>query len=159
MTPSSQPFDNAHAVKCDLAGEALRLSGTLRLRVMGWSMLPAVWPGDTLVIERAESDAVSDGDIVLFSRDRRLFAHRVVAKDDRAGESGIRTRGDAMPQADPPVSDRDLLGKVSYIVRNGKCIEPSKTPRLSERAISALVRSSDVAARVVVGVYGMRQKS
>jgi hypothetical protein len=103
-------------------------------------MLPAVWPGDTLVIERVESGAVSEGDIILFGRDRRLFAHRVVAKSSPAGDTKILTRGDAMPQPDPPVSERDMLGKVTSVVRNGKCIEPGKTPRFSQRAVAALVR-------------------
>ena len=30
-------------------------------------MLPTVWPGDTLVIEPANSIRVAEGDIVLFS--------------------------------------------------------------------------------------------
>ncbi len=159
MKPSPLLFDGKHAVKCELASEVLRSSGTLRLRVMGWSMLPAVWPGDTLVIERIEIGGVSEGDIVLFARDRRLFAHRVVTRSNPAGEQTILTRGDTMRQADPPVGDRDLLGKVVSILRNGKCIEPSKTPRFSERALSAVVRNSEIAARVVVGVHGMRQTS
>ncbi len=159
MKPLPQAFDDTRAVKCELASEVLRSSGTLRLPVMGWSMLPAVWPGDTLVIERIEIGAVSEGDIVLFARDRRLVAHRVVTKTNSAGEQTILTRGDTMRQADPPVGDRNLLGKVVSILRNGKCIEPSKTPRFSERALSALVRNSEIAARVVVGVHGMRQTS
>jgi len=159
MKPLPQASGEVHALKCELAGEVLRSSGTLRLRVTGWSMLPTVWPGDTLVIERVDGDAVLEGDIVLFGRDRRLFAHRVVTRSGPAENSKILTRGDAMPHPDPLVSDRDLLGKVTFIVRNGKCIEPSRAPRFSERAVSALVRSSEIAARVVVGVHGMHQTS
>lgn len=158
MNASPQAWDEAHAVKCGLAAEVLRSSGSLRLRVMGWSMLPTVWPGDTLVVDSMRSSAVSVGDVVLFSRDRRLFVHRVVAKDG-AHDSKFLTRGDAMPHADAPVSDHELLGKVSCILRNGRRIEPSKTLRLGERAVAALVRRSEVAARVVVGVHGLRQAS
>jgi len=156
MSASAQPFDATHAVKCELASEVLRSSGTLRLRVMGWSMLPAIWPGDTLVVERVESDPISAGDIVLYSRDRRLFAHRVVGK--AVEDAGILTRGDALPQADPPVAERDLLGRIRFILRNGKCVEPAKTRHFSHRAVAALVRNSEIAARVVVGVHGMRRK-
>jgi signal peptidase I len=159
MTPSSQTFDDKHAVKCELASEVLRSSGRLRLKVTGWSMLPSVWPGDTLVVESVSSEHVSEGDIVLFGRDRRLFAHRVVPATNDAQDRGILTRGDAMPQPDAPVSANELLGRVTHIERNGKCIEPSKSLRFSERAVAALVRRSDVAARVVVGVHGMRQGS
>jgi signal peptidase len=151
---SPQRFGEEHAVKCELAGEVLRSSGKLRLQVTGWSMLPAVWPGDLLVIDRAESKDVAKGDIVLFGRDRRLFAHRVVSTG--LGDSGILTRGDAMPAPDPIVREGELLGKVSFVVRNGRCLAPRR-PRLSERAIAALVRSSSLAARVVVGVHGMQQ--
>ena len=157
MRLASQTCDDAHAVKCELASEVLRSSGKLRLQVMGWSMLPSVWPGDTLVVERVKGEAVSKGDIVLFGRDRRLFAHRVVRKSSSPGNSTIRTRGDAMPAADPPVDESQLLGRVSFIVRNGRIIEPSRRLRLSERAVAAFVRGSEIAARVVVGVHGMRQ--
>jgi signal peptidase len=156
MKLSTQALDDAHALKCELASEVLRSSGTLRLRVMGWSMLPTVMPGDTLVIERIHSDALSGGDIVLFSRDRRFFVHRVVTMR-KPENTAIVTRGDAMPAADPPVSGTDLLGRVALILRKGKSIEPSRTLRFSERAVAALVRRSDFAARVVVGVHGMRE--
>jgi signal peptidase I len=155
ITPNSQHRE--HSVKCELAGEVLRSSGTLRLRVTGWSMLPAVLPGDTLVVERASGDAIADGDIVLFERDRRLFAHRVVRRPNTSQDSRILTRGDSMAQPDPPVTEDELLGRVSSIVRNGKCIEPSRSLRFPERTVAALVRHSQVAARVVVGIHGMRQ--
>jgi hypothetical protein len=157
MTLSQQPLDRAHALKCELAGEVLRSSGRLRLQVMGWSMLPSVWPGDTLVVDSATSDEVSEGDIVLFGRDRRLFAHRATAKIN--ADRWILTRGDAMPRPDALVGENELLGRVSYIVRNGRRMEPSRRLRFSERAVAALVRRSEIAARVVVGMHSMRQAS
>lgn len=158
MISSASILGEENAVKCELAREVLRSSGTLRLRVTGWSMLPAVMPGDTLVIECISSDAVSEGDIVLFGRDRRLFVHRVITKN-HPQIAGIVTRGDAMPAPDPPVSEADLLGRVSIILRNGKCLEPGRSLRYSERAVAALVQRSTFAARVVVGIHGMRQTS
>jgi signal peptidase I len=158
MRLPAQACDETHAIKCELASEVLRSSGKLRLRVTGWSMLPTVMPGDTLVIDRIPSDAVSEGDIVLFGRDRRFFVHRVVSASRPQG-AGFVTRGDAMPAPDPPVAESDLLGRVSFIVRNGKCLDPTKTMRFSERAVAALVQRSTFAARVVVGVHGMRQDS
>ncbi len=147
-----------HALKCELAGEVLRSSGRLFLGVTGWSMLPTVMPGDTLVIDCVPCDTISEGDIILFGRDRRLFVHRVIDKS-QPHNTGIVTRGDAMPTADPPVHESDLLGKVSFILRNGKCLQPKKTMRLPERAVAAVVQRSTFAARVVVGVHGMRQNS
>ena len=93
--PDQAPRD-AHALKCGLAVEVLRSSGTLHLRVLGWSMLPTVWPGDTLLVERLASNEVFDGDIVLFSNGRRFVAHRVVAGKRRLGQT-LTFRRKGMP--------------------------------------------------------------
>ena len=146
-----------HALKCELAGEVLTSSGRLRLRVTGWSMLPAIFPGDTLVIEPASSESVGKGDIVLFRREGRLFAHRVSGKSGTASDFQIVTQGDGMADPDPPVSSSQLLGKVSFVVRDGRCLELAQTPPLSMRAVAAVVRRSSWAARVVVGVHRMGQ--
>jgi len=153
-----QATSEAHALKCELAGEVLRSSGSLRVRVTGWSMLPTIWPGDTLVIEPATSSGVVEGDIVLFDSGRRFVAHRVVSSGAVPGDAKVQTQGDAVPRPDAPVSG-NLLGKVSYVVRNGKRIEPSRSLRRSERAFAALFRKSKFAARVAVGVHGMRTTS
>ena len=132
----------------------MRSSGYLRLQVTGWSMLPSVWPGDTLELERTGRDKLSTGDIVLFSRDRRLFAHRIV----RSSGKTIHTRGDALPYTDPVVFEDALLGRVVCIVRDGKRIRPRKRLSVTQRAVAGIVRSSDLAARVVVGIYGFTGK-
>jgi signal peptidase I len=158
MSAPALPFDEAHALKCDLAAEVLRSSASLRLRVMGSSMLPSVWPGDTLLIERVEANAVTAGDLVLFGRNRRLFVHRVV-RVGANGDATILTRGDAMLQPDPPMPSRNLLGRVSYIVRYGRLIEPKKTLGLPQRAVASLIQRSEIAARVAIGVSGVLQGS
>lgn len=167
MKLSPQPSSDSHALKCELASEVLRSSGCLRLQVTGWSMLPTVWPGDTLTIERIPSAAVVEGDIVLFSRDRRLFTHRVIARGivtqgvaakGHPQDAAILTRGDAMPACDPPVPESDVLGRVSLILREGRCIEPSRSLGFRDRAVAALVQRSTLAARIVVGLHGLGQK-
>lgn len=146
--------DLAHAVKCELAGASLRSFGTLRLQVTGWSMLPAVWPGDTLLVETATAGDLMEGDIILFGHERRIFAHRIVK---RSGNSSFLTRGDAMPQDDPTVYGQDVLGRVSSIVRNGKCISLSGRRRFCERIVAALARRSRLAARFLVGMRARTQ--
>ena len=118
-------------------------------------MLPSVWPGDTLMVERANFKTVSEGEIVLFVRESRLFAHRVTASSHQDGR--LLTKGDAMPSPDAPISDAELLGKVSRIVRNGRSIVPRCSLRISERVVAALVRSSETAARLIVGIREMQQ--
>ena len=147
------------ALKCELAAEVLRSSGKLRLQVTGWSMLPSVLPGDTLMIERATRERVANGDIVLFHREGRLFAHRVVANADRRRQNPLQivTQGDAMASPDPPVRESELLGKINFIVRNGKLVEPGRKLDFSQRAVAMLVRHSPSAARLVAGIHKMRR--
>jgi len=144
----------AHALKCELASEVLRTSGSLRFRVTGWSMMPSVRPGDTLIVERVNGANLHEGDIVLFERDRRFFAHRLVKK---LGNSQLVTRGDAMPAADPAIGEEELLGRVWVIERNGKSITPRRTPGFSSRAIASLVRNSPVAARAIMALHSRQQ--
>jgi len=150
VKPSPPASCEEHAVKCELAGEVLRSFGRLRLQVTGWSMLPSIWPGDTLLLERVPTDGIAEGDIILFGRDRRLFAHRVVRV---CGVRGILTQGDAMTQMDLPVRENEFLGRVSSIVRNGRLVEPRRSLSFGERVVAAMVRRSGTVARVLVGAY------
>jgi signal peptidase I len=155
MTALRLLSDDAHDVKCALAADVLRSDGNLRLRVTGHSMLPAIWPGDALIVERAPADSVDHGDIVLFSSGTRFVAHRVVAKI--ASCSAIETQGDAVAQADQPIPFDEVLGRVAFIVRDGKCVTPGKELALPQRAAASFLRRSQLAARVVVGIHSFRQ--
>jgi len=102
------------------------------------------------MIERADEARV--GEIVLFRRDRRLCAHRVVGKRG----TKILTRGDAMASPDPEVDGEELLGTVRFIVRDGRLLEAGKQ-RVAERAVGAMMARSGVAARVVAGWHTRRR--
>jgi signal peptidase len=150
-------LDTANALKCELAAEVLRSSGKLRMQVMGWSMLPAVWPEDVLVVDSIERDQVSEGDIVLFGRNGRLFAHRVVCKTDHSSDPRIVTQGDGMPRPDQPLENAELLGRVSLILRAGKLIDPYKKQGIGQSAMAKLVRHSTGAARILIHLHQLRQ--
>jgi signal peptidase I len=107
--------------KLDLAAEVLCAGGSLRLMALGNSMLPSIWPGDVLCIEHKRGEEVVPGDIVLVARDGRFFIHRLMEKH----ESGWVTRGDSLPQNDPPVEEVQVLGKVSTIHRKGRAVSPN----------------------------------
>lgn len=114
--------------KLDLAAEVLRAGGSIRLQALGASMLPSIWPGDVLCIERRSGDEIVPGDIVVVARDGRFFIHRLIEKH----ESGWVTRGDSLPQNDPPVEEVQVLGKVSVIQRKtGASVPASRTSRLN----------------------------
>jgi len=148
MSSFAAASDESHAIKCELASEVLRLSGRLRFQATGWSMLPAIRPGDLLTVEHAQGE-IAEGEIVLFSRDRRLFAHRVIAGE----RSSVTTRGDSMACPDLPLSRDQVLGRLVCIMRNGKTIRPGRGMSLSDRAVAGLLRRSDFAARVAARVH------
>ncbi|MGA8868661.1 MAG: S24/S26 family peptidase [Candidatus Sulfotelmatobacter sp.] len=151
MTPSGNAsVDSAAALKCALAGEVLRSFGTLRFTATGWSMLPAVWPGDTLLVERIRADQVRVDDIVLVGRAGRLCAHRVIAASGGAESRQWITQGDGMADPDPPVAESELLGRVTYLIRAGRLLKAPARLSLVGRAVARVVQRSASAARVAV---------
>jgi signal peptidase I len=150
--------DGGSAVKCELAAEVLRAFGTLRFTATGWSMLPAIWPGDTLLVDRVSSDQVRVGDVVLVGRDGRLCAHRVVrAAAEDAGKPHWITQGDAMPAADRPVNGDELLGRVAHVIRAGRLVEVPAKLSVGERLTAGIVRRSVPAARALVYLHRVIQ--
>lgn len=158
MTENPLPRSVSHAVAHQLAEQVLRQTGELFLPASGRSMVPAIWPGDAVIVEPASAEDVAAGDIVLFSSACRFVAHRVVKSDDN-GSGLVLTRGDAMAAADSPIRQNEILGRVSFVVRDGQCFRAKKKLRWSQRALAALLRRSETAARVVVGVHGLGRAS
>src|ERR1019366_5134974 len=96
--------DAGSILKCELAAEVLRSFGSLRFAATGWSMLPSIWPGETLVVERVNQDQVRIGDVVLVGREGRLCAHRVIGTAGDSQNPRWITQGDALPVPDRPVA-------------------------------------------------------
>lgn len=124
-------MDNVTDPRNELKGrlflEVLRSFGAARLAVTGTSMLPAIWPGDVLEVRRQGVGDAQRGDVVLFLRDGRLVAHRVVERLDREGGNLLVTRGDRQRATDPPISNEELMGRVTKVLRGNR----RKAPRLN----------------------------
>lgn len=151
--------DGENAVKSELAAEVLRSFGTLRFAATGWSMLPSIWPGETLVVERVEPHQVRIGDVVLVGREGRLCAHRVVSTVEGSGTPQWFTQGDAMSVPDCPVAENELLGRVAYVIRSGKNVTLSTELSAPAKVIAKIVRRSFFAARVLVSLHSMVRTS
>jgi signal peptidase I len=141
--------EDAAGLKRELAEEVLRAFGRLRFAATGWSMLPTLLPGDTLVVERANPNAFRVGDIVLVGRDGKLCAHRVVSLPEVTNPFWI-TQGDAMLRPDRPVPGDEMLGQVTGFVRAGKNFTVSKKLNRIELAIARVLKRSEFAARIFV---------
>jgi hypothetical protein len=120
--PRLMPHDlhSREQSKNSLAAELLQATGKLRLIARGNSMLPTLWPGDLLVIEKLGLAHAQVGDVILFARQDRFYIHRILRRDYTPVGPCLVTRGDAMPEADEPVLPFELLGKVIEIESGDK---------------------------------------
>jgi len=139
------------AVGLELFADVLQLSGTAQIRVTGSSMLPCVRPGDILLVQRECMNGLAPGDIAVFTRDQRLFAHRVVRRGAGA-ISYLVTWGDALSEQDQPVHSDELLGRVASIIRGVRRINPSAT--FLDRTGSVLLRHSDFLTKCMLWLFG-----
>jgi Peptidase S24-like len=134
-----------HAQKSELVSQVLLANGTARIRALGTSMLPTIWPGDILVIEPISHDRLVHGDVIAVKTLRGIRVHRLINKD---GWDWI-THGDAMPQNDPAISPEQVLGRVSEIRRGQQVTIPARELRLLQRVCAWMLGHSLVCRMIL----------
>jgi signal peptidase I len=130
--------------RSELVAELVHRFGTARVRVQGTSMLPALRPGDEVELRSTAFNKINGGDIVAFRQAERLFVHRVIER----GPNGLLTQGDALRQADVPVSSDQLLGVVVSVLRKGEQVRLQ--PSFAGRVIATLFSRSRMCAALFV---------
>lgn len=138
---TGQQFDPSASRAIALAAETLHRFGRLSLRVTGASMLPALRPGDVLQFESFNVEYTEPGDVVLYRRDGRMVAHRVLTRTI----IGLLTQGDALAQPDSPVHHDDVLGRVVGLSRCGRSLSHRRSSRLRDHLSRWLFRRFDLA--------------
>jgi hypothetical protein len=136
-----------------LAAEALRRGGHLRMHVRGESMLPSVWPGDTVEIAVCELEQIQPGEIVLALRADRLFLHRFLA---HRRPDGFLLRGDAMAAPDPVFPATAFHGRLVQIVRAGRAIPLTVPLRPWSRAQGMLLCYCGILRRLALKLHSWR---
>ncbi|MGH8101638.1 MAG: S24/S26 family peptidase [Chthoniobacterales bacterium] len=124
-------------------------------------MVPAILPGDLISVEQVFIGDVSAGEIVVFSRDGRLVAHRVVMTMAGANGGCLVTRGDRARRNDSLVGGAELIGRVTQIERDGNPIQARSKLNTAEQVICRMLRLSDHATGLYVRLAahpGMRSK-
>ena len=140
----------AESVKGELLAETIRLHGRGRLRVQGTSMLPGLWPGDLIEVERRSPAEIEGGAIILYARDQRLFAHRVLKKEAREDDCLLVARGDRLSRPDPPVRSEELLGEVIRVEHAGKAFVPARRAGWAAALLRLASRFSDLPAGLLL---------
>jgi len=130
-------------LRAEMLADVLCSGGTVTLRVFGGSMWPWLRSGDALSVRREDAARIHRGEVVLFAREGRLFAHRVIRKLARDGRAVLITKGDALPHADAPLEAAELLGRVFRVRRAGREFAlDSPQRRALGRAAALLTHSS-----------------
>ncbi len=150
-------------VRSGLVADVLRgrshLRQSVRLRVHGESMLPAVWPGDVVEIESCSLADVRPGEIVLALREGRLFLHRLAAP---CTPNGFLLRGDCVPGPDPRFPPEALLGRLVSTAgerRGGSGFGVKWFGVKWSRAAGLLLCHCGVARRLALKLHGRRKAS
>jgi signal peptidase I len=112
---------------------------SLRLQVSGQSMYPLIQPGDTILIEAANADNLTPGDIALYYLPSGIFLiHRVIKKNS---SGSLLTNGDSLRQPDEPIAGEQVFGRVVEIERNGRAINLTGTLNgINARLVTFLAR-------------------
>ena len=123
-----------------LAEDLLRKAGEVHFVARGGSMLPAILPGDDLVVQHVHPSDIQVGDAVLFRKQGRWFAHRVSEIERTSCRLSFLTRGDALRSPDAPVTAEELLGRVAGVLRSG-VVTPLPSPNsLTQTILRAGIR-------------------
>ena len=143
--------------RAELACEVLSRFGQFRFRAYGTSMLPAIWPGDLLEVERADRNPLQpsqlqDGQVWLTQQQGKLVAHRVVSFH-AAGQGGIVwLRGDFLDAEDPALPLAALLGRVVGVIRYGRLV-PIPSARKTPGWFGRLLRTSHLARTLALRLH------
>ena len=105
-------------------------------------MLPVIRPGDVLTVKRHSSSELKAGQVILYSRNGRLIAHRVI----KVPVGFILTQGDSLPTVDLPVKVQEVVGHVVSVQRNGREFNPRQSRW--QAAAAGLMRRSDWCKRL-----------
>lgn len=100
--------------------EALEKSGCLRFRALGGSMFPFIRSGDVLTAKPIPPENLTVGEVLLYHKDGKFFAHRL---REKSSNRLMITRGDNLPFNDHFITPSEVLGTIVMIEREGKKID------------------------------------
>jgi hypothetical protein len=129
MGTSEQPFTRSSSLGpqhfVDVSEVLLKQGYGVRFRAAGRSMRPTISDGETITVQPVSPPDIRQGDIILYRLQGGVVLHRVVGLEREQGKALLFTlRGDASGVSDEPVAAQQVLGRVVYVERNGRSIDP-----------------------------------
>ena len=117
----------------DLADELLDKGTSIRITASGYSMYPAIKPGNTIIIKPVPREELKCGMIIAWKRKKDLVVHRLVLAYESEGNKYYITRGDSCRSSDKPVSLDMIAGRVEAIYKGHRLLRPVKIHPIPER--------------------------
>lgn len=117
----------------DLADELLDKGTSIRISASGYSMFPAIRPGNTIIIKPVHPDELKCGMIIAWKREKDMVVHRLVLAYESDDTKYYITRGDSSRSSDKPVTLDMIAGRVEAIYRGHRLLRPVKIHPISER--------------------------
>jgi signal peptidase I len=111
----------------DVSLSLLSEGKSLRIKAGGYSMFPAIHPGDIVIIAPVNNRSnLIPGDIIVFKRDSDFVLHRLT--DIRHHKNNILfiTRGDSSMNEDKPITADKISGVVTAIETRRGRIRPHR---------------------------------
>lgn len=148
--------DNKKAIK-DVASGLLEEGKTIRVEASGYSMYPAIKPGNIIYIEAiSEPEKFEVGDILAWQRESDMVVHRLVHRYRHDDACYYITRGDSAISSDKPVSLDDVAGKVVLIENRKGSAQPVAVSlirenryRINNRKVWLIVRVKAVLRKLI----------
>ncbi|HHU98662.1 MAG TPA: hypothetical protein GXX76_02280 [Bacteroidales bacterium] len=128
------------SIAASAAGALLSAGKNITVTAGGYSMWPAIRPGDKVEIAPFVEGAAAAGRIVALRRDGGFVLHRITRVMTVSGRRVIVTCGDAAARADEPAGAGMIAGIVHSVTRSGRLITPPRRrwPRWMNRITAAV---------------------
>ena len=122
----------------DFVPDVLARAGEVWVSAASSSMAPLIQSGDELRLVLPDAGRLQPGALVAFRRDGALVVHRVLSQTP----DGLVTKGDALPDADPPVAWPAVVARVAAVrTQAGRRLDLDQRPwPLIGRALAAVAR-------------------
>ncbi|MDT8400853.1 MAG: signal peptidase I [Bacteroidales bacterium] len=125
--------DDQRKVLRDLADELLDKGTSIRINASGYSMYPAIRPGNIIIIKPVVEEDLKCGSIIAWKREKDLVVHRLVLAYESDNKKYYITRGDSCRSSDSPVTHDMIAGRVEAIYKGHRLVAPAMKHPISER--------------------------
>ena len=120
--------ENAPAETASAAASSMLTEGKeIVITAGGYSMWPAIKPGDRIILSPPDPDKpLKTGRVVALRRDGGFVVHRITAIQKVKLSTFIKTQGDTSMIPDPWSTEKDVAGQAREIIRGEKTVKISR---------------------------------